>query len=166
MGNPQFNIAIITVSDRASEGVYDDLSGPAARDLLTELLTEHEPVFTLQIVPDNPELLTGALTTCIEAQCDFIFTTGGTGIGPRDITPEATRFVLDKEIPGIAEAIREFSLTKTKSAMLSRGIAGLTGQSIIINLPGSPRAVKEIINFLAPTLKHSYFMVRGIDVHK
>lgn len=159
------NIAILTISDRASQGIYEDLSGPAAQETLTRILQEHQLTFLLKIIPDEQNQITDELKSLAMQNYDYIFTTGGTGIGPRDVTPEATREVIAKEIPGIAEAIRAFSLTKKSSAMLSRGIAGLTGETIIINLPGSPKAVKEIVEYLAPVLEHAVYMVKDEDVH-
>jgi len=94
-----------------------------------------------------------------------VFTTGGTGIGPRDVTPEATRKVIDKEIDGISEAMRSYSLQITKNAMLSCATAGISKDTLIINLPGSPKAVHEIIDYLGNTLKHAYYMMCGMDVH-
>ena len=159
------NIAILTISDRASQDIYEDLSGPAAQESLTRILQEHQLTFLLKIIPDELNQITEVLKSFALQNYDYIFTTGGTGIGPRDVTPEATREVITKEIPGIAEAIRAFSLTKKSSAMLSRGIAGLAGETIIINLPGNPKAVKEIVEFLAPVLEHAIYMVKGEDVH-
>jgi len=161
----KLTIAIITISDRASQGVYEDKSGPSAQETLQAILSPHELSFRLKIIPDDITQITQELKDSALKNVDFIFTTGGTGIGPRDITPEATRQVIDTEIPGIAEAIRSFSLTKAPSAMLSRGIAGLSGQTIIINLPGSPKAVKEILEYLGSVLTHAVYMIQGEDVH-
>ena len=158
-------IAIITISDRASQGVYQDLSGPKAKECLQPIFHKHLATLDLHIIPDEVSVLKQQLQECINNNYDYIFTTGGTGIGPRDVTPEATRQIIQKEVPGIAEAIRTFSLTKTKSAMLSRGLAGITDQTIIINLPGNPKAVEEIITFLGSTLVHALYMLKGIDTH-
>jgi molybdenum cofactor synthesis domain-containing protein len=156
-------IAIITLSDRASEGVYADQSGPAVEVVLKPLFSDG--VFFRETIPDDEGQLLAVLKKYIQENVDFIFTTGGTGIGPRDITPEVTRTVLDKEIPGIAEAIRAHSLVATSSAMLSRGVSGLAGQTLILNLPGSPRAVTDILTYLASLLQHAHLMIRGIDAH-
>ncbi len=158
-------IAIITVSDRANAGTYDDLSGPAAKHVLSKSLGDQDVGFELEIVPDEIDCLCKAMKRFIEDEYDLIVTTGGTGIGPRDITPEATRALLDKEIPGIGEAMRSFSLNVTKNAMLSRGCAGIADNTLIINLPGSPKAVSETLDYLSDTIKHAYYMMRGIDVH-
>ncbi|MFH0799924.1 MAG: MogA/MoaB family molybdenum cofactor biosynthesis protein [Pseudomonadota bacterium] len=159
------SIAIITVSDRASQGVYEDKSGPAAREALAELLRDHQVGFELRIVPDEPSMLQDILNEFVQKRFDFIFTTGGTGIGPRDITPEATRNVIDKEIPGICEAMRAYSMAITRNAMLSRATSGIAGTTLIVNLPGSPKAVKEIVSCLGETLEHAWHMLRGDDVH-
>ena len=158
-------VAIITVSDRSAQGLRDDLSGPAAKEALSEILSGHDVTFELKLVADNANDLKGALNEFVQGGYDFIFTTGGTGIGPRDITPEAISDIMDKEIPGIGEAMRSFSMGITKNAMLSRGTAGMAGSSLIIALPGSPKAVREILDFLGDTLEHACHMIRGLDVH-
>jgi len=158
-------VAIITVSDRASRGEYEDKSGPAAKEVLANILSEHEPTFELGIIPDEAEDLMEAMEASVHEGYDYVFTTGGTGIGPRDITPGVTKGVVDKEIPGIGEAMRSFSMGITKNAMFSCATAGIAGKSLIINLPGSPKAVREILEFLGPTLTHAYHMICGEDVH-
>ncbi len=159
-------IAIITVSDRASAGIYNDESGPAAEKALRNAFESRELTAERSIVPDDPAKLKEALQGYVSRGFDFIFTTGGTGIGPRDITPEVTAELVEKEIPGIGEAMRAFSMQITKNAMLSRATAGLCGKTIVINLPGSPKAVTEIIEFLADVLAHSQAMIRGEDTHQ
>ncbi|MFA5800342.1 MAG: molybdenum cofactor synthesis domain-containing protein [Candidatus Peribacteraceae bacterium] len=163
--NKAINIAIITVSDRASASIYNDESGPAAKEVLLKILKDHGPKFELTIIPDEPAKLRATLNNYIKQKFDFIFTTGGTGISPRDTTPEVTREVIDKEVPGIAEAMRAFSIGITKNAMLSRATAGVAGKTLIINLPGSPKAVKEIVVFLGGILTHAHAMMHGIDSH-
>ena len=158
-------IAIITVSDRSARGERDDLSGPAAKEALSEILSNHDVTFDLKLVADDANALRGALNEFVQGGYDFIFTTGGTGIGPHDITPEATRGIIDREIPGIGEAMRSFSMGVTKNAMLSRGTAGMVGKALIVNLPGSPKAVREILNYIGDTLEHARYMVQGLDVH-
>jgi molybdopterin adenylyltransferase len=160
------HIAIITVSDRAASGIYNDLSGPAAQEALKVALVDHDAAFDLEIVPDEHDCLKKTIGRYIKDKYDLVITTGGTGIGPRDITPDVTRTLIDKEIPGIGEAVRSFSLSKTKNAMLSRCCAGIADNTLIINLPGSPKAVSEILNYLSDTIKHAYFMMRGMDVHR
>lgn len=150
--------AVITVSDRASRGEYEDLSGPAIEALLKEGYGAGVEVTRL-LVSDDPEPLAGALDKC--AGADIILTTGGTGLGPRDITPEVCRRWCDREVPGIAEALRAHSLTETSSAMLSRGYAGLKGTALVINLPGSVKAVTSCTRFLLPVLTHAVKMIRG-----
>lgn len=159
------NVAIITVSDRSARGERDDLSGPAAKEALSGILSNHDVTFDLRLVPDDANDLKGALREFVRSKYDFIFTTGGTGIGPRDITPEAIRDIVDKEIPGIGEAMRSFSMGITKNAMLSRGLAGMRGNSLIVALPGSPKAVRDILDFLGDTLEHSRYMIDGLDIH-
>lgn len=159
-------IAIITVSDRAHAGTYEDLSGPAAKQVLSKSLGDQDVGFDLEIVPDEIDSLRKAIERFIDDEYDLIITTGGTGIGPRDITPETTRALLDKEIPGIGEAMRSFSLNSTRNALLSRGCAGIADNTLIINLPGSPKAVSETLDYLSDTIKHAYYMIRGIDVHR
>jgi len=158
-------VAIITVSDRSARGEREDASGPAAKEALSKILSDHNATFNLKLVADDVNDLGKALNEFIRGGYDFIFTTGGTGIGPRDITPEVTRRMIDKEIPGIGEAMRAFSLGVTRNAMLSRGIAGIAGKTLVVNLPGSPRAVSEILNYLGETLEHARYMFLGLDVH-
>lgn len=150
---------ILTASDRSAQGTRADESGTILKALVESLSIE---VAAYQIRPDDVLLLQSALCQMAdETQCQLILTTGGTGLSPRDNTPEATRAVIDKEIPGIAEAIREASLRKTPFAMLSRGVAGIRGKSLIINLPGSPKAVAEIFEVLRPVLRHAVELIQG-----
>ncbi|MFH1829179.1 MAG: MogA/MoaB family molybdenum cofactor biosynthesis protein [Pseudomonadota bacterium] len=159
------NVAIITVSDRAASGTYDDLSGPAAKETLARKFDEGDVKFDLKIVPDEPLRLHESIKKFVNDKYDLVITTGGTGIGPRDITPEVTKKLIDKEIPGIGEAMRSYSMSITKNAMLSRGCAGVAKETLIVNLPGSPKAVSEILDYLSDTIKHAYYMIRDIDVH-
>ncbi len=161
----ELKVAIITVSDRSARGERDDLSGPAAKEALADILSDHDVTFELRLVADDADDLKAALREFVKGGYDFVFTTGGTGIGPRDITPETIREVVDREVPGIGEAMRSFSVGITKNAMLSRGLAGMAGPSLIVALPGSPRAVREILDFLGDTLEHARYMIRGLDVH-
>ena len=161
----ELRVAIITVSDRSARGEREDLSGPAAREELTGILSDHDVAFDLKLVPDDTGQLREALGGFIREGFDFIFTTGGTGIGSRDITPEVTKEIVEKELPGIGEAMRSFSMGITKNAMLSRATAGLSGGTLVINLPGSPKAVREILNFLGDTLEHAHHMIHNLDVH-
>lgn len=122
--------------------------------------------FVAVIVPDEPEKISAALKALADdVGCDLIVTTGGTGISPRDVTPEATRAVVEKELPGFGEAMRMQSLAKVKTAILSRATAGTRGQSLIVNLPGKPTAVRECLEILAPAIREGVAHLRGIDPH-
>ena len=156
-------IAVITVSDRASKGVYEDLSGPAIEAALKELVPGVE--LERDLVPDERLEILAAFAR--HPGADWILTTGGTGPAPRDVTPEATRDVIEREMPGLAELLRWEGYRKTPLAVLSRGIAGLCGSCLIVNLPGSPRAVREGMETLAGVLPHAVQMARGEDLeHK
>ena len=150
-------VAVITISDRASRGEYEDLSGPAIE---AEVRALHpEAAITRAVVPDEPEAILAALRA--HERVDFILTTGGTGLSPRDVTPEATRRFCEKEIPGIAEALRAHSYAETPAAMLSRGTAGLRGRTVVVNFPGSPKAVRSCMKILGPVMGHALRMVRA-----
>lgn len=150
--------SVLTVSDRCSRGEAEDRSGP----LLCELLSEEGEIKEYKIVPDEKEKISEALIfLCDEAKSDVVFTTGGTGFAPRDVTPEATKAVIDRETPGISEAIRYESLKITPKAMLSRAISGIRGKTLIINLPGSPKAVKESLGVVLPVLPHAVETLSG-----
>ena len=149
---------IITVSDRCFKGECEDKSGPAIAECLKELSEKNEYL----LVPDEKTLIMGAITELADnRKADVIFTTGGTGFAPRDITPEATKEVIEKEVPGISEAIRVKSLEITDRAMLSRAISGIRGKTLIINLPGSPKAVRESIGVVLPILEHAVETISG-----
>ncbi len=152
---------IICVSDRCSQGLCEDKSGPAIREAV-EALGE---VADYVIVPDEKEKIAEALIRfCDELQVDIVFTTGGTGFAPRDVTPEATLSVIEKNAPGISEAIRQKSLEITPKAMLSRAVSGIRGRTLIINLPGSPKAVRESIEIVLPVLPHAVETLSGNTV--
>lgn len=144
---------VLTVSDRSSRGERADASGPA----LTELITAQGwQVTRTEIVPDEIQALRGKLSEWADAgTVDIILTTGGTGFAPRDVTPEATRAIIDREAPGLAEAMRAASAAKSKHAMLSRAVAGLRGRVLIINLPGSPKGALENLQTVMPVLEHA-----------
>lgn len=149
---------VICVSDRCSKGLCEDKSGPAISDILSPL---GETVF-YEIVPDEKTLISLALIKgCDKTEADVIFTTGGTGLAPRDVTPEATKAVIERETPGISEAIRQKSLEITPKAMLSRAVSGIRGNTLIINLPGSPKAVKEALEIVIPVLPHAIEILTG-----
>jgi len=156
----------VTVSDRAAAGVYEDLSGPAIENFLREFLGGRA-VFQSVIVPDEPDLIAAALRKFADdLQCDLVVTTGGTGISARDVTPEATRAVLEKELPGFGEIMRAQSFAKVPTALLSRAIAGARGRTLIVNLPGKPSAVRECLEILAPAIREGVAHLRGEDPHK
>lgn len=158
--NNKFTAGIITASDKGSLGEREDLSGPAIKELLTE---NGYVVVSMKILPDDEELLYEEMVRlCDSEHVDVVFTTGGTGFSPRDNTPEATLRAATKNAPGIAEAIRAYSLSITPRAMLSRGVSVMRNQSLIINLPGSPKAVKECLSYILPSLGHGIEIMRGI----
>lgn len=149
---------IICVSDRCSKGACQDKSGPLIKDLVSPLGKVKEYI----VVPDEKEEIEKALIyLCDDVKADVVLTTGGTGFAPRDITPEATKAVIEKEAPGIAEAIRMKSLQITPKAMLSRAVSGIRKRTLIINLPGSPKAVGESLEFILPVLPHAVEVLSG-----
>ena len=151
--------AIITASDRSYRGEREDKSGPRIAELLME---KGYVVGTMQLLPDDEDGLAGALIKITdEEKPDVIFTTGGTGFSPRDHMPEATLRVADRNVPGIAEAIRAYSMNITPRAMLSRAVSVIRKDTLIINLPGSPKAVEECLEFLLPVLDHGIGILRG-----
>ncbi len=157
-------IGRITISDRASAGVYTDRSGPEIENVLREFFAG--ATFEVAIVPDEVDLIASALKNFAdELKCDLVVTTGGTGISMRDVTPEATRKVLHKELPGFGEIMRVQSFAKVKTAILSRAVAGTRGQTLIVNLPGKPSAVRECLEILAPAMREGLAHLRGDDPH-
>ena len=158
-------IGRLTVSDRASAGVYADRSGPEIEKVLREFLGD-DVRFESLIVPDEVEAISTALRRFADMQkCDMVVTTGGTGISARDVTPEATSAVLEKELPGFGEAMRMQSLMRVKTAILSRAVAGTRGACLIVNLPGRPSAVRECLEILAPAIREGLAHLRGEDPH-
>ena len=156
-----FTAAWITLSDKGAAGEREDKSGPLIGEMLTE--AGYNVVEGL-LLPDGVEALKGQLIRLADQrQVNVIFTTGGTGFSPRDLTPEATAMVCDRMAPGIAEAVRAYSMTKTPMAMLSRAAAGIRRQTLIINLPGSPKAVRECLEFLLHPLEHGLKIMLGRD---
>jgi molybdopterin adenylyltransferase len=159
-------IGRLTISDRASAGIYADRSGPEIENVLREFLGG-EAVFESLIVPDEVEAISAALRKFADAQkCDMVVTTGGTGISPRDVTPEATRAVLEKELPGFGEIMRLQSFDKVRTAILSRAMAGTRGECLIVNLPGKPTAVRECLEILAPAIREGLAHLRGENPHE
>jgi molybdenum cofactor synthesis domain-containing protein len=141
---------VLTVSDGVVAGTREDASG----DLLGELLRAEGYEVTLRVVPDETEAIAGAILELAD-EVRVVLTTGGTGVAPRDVTPEATRSVIDREAPGIAEAIRADSLAKTPHALLSRGVAGVYNRTLVVNLPGSPGGCRDGFAVLRPALGHA-----------
>jgi len=150
---------ILTVSDKGSRGQRQDKSGETIREMVEHLGSS---VVKYEIVPDEADIIAGRLKEWADGgEVDIILTTGGTGLSLRDVTPEATLSLIDKEVPGIAEAMRAKSLEKTPMAMLSRAVAGLRGQCLIINLPGSPKAVEECLEVVMLALPHAVEIIKG-----
>lgn len=160
-------IQVITLSDRASRGEYTDKSGPHIKNLVSKYFEgiNRKTSLKYQLIPDNQIQLQTQIEKAIQNEVDIVFTTGGTGIGPRDITPETISPMLDKEIPGIMELIRVKYGTEKPAALLSRGIAGVKNKTLIYTLPGSVKAVTEYCNEILPTIEHSLYMLHGIDNH-
>ncbi len=158
-------IGILTISDGAAKGERQDLSGENIRMLVAQL--PDAVVSVGEIVPDETDAIINILRKWSDEQhLNLILTTGGTGLAPRDVTPEATHAVIEREAPGIAEAMRAISLQYTRTAMLSRGVAGVRGRTLIINLPGSPKAVKECLEYILPILPHAInLLIEGPREH-
>lgn len=154
-----FRVAVLTVSDKCSKGEREDESGKVIIEMIKSIGAE---VFQYDIVPDEIPLIKDKLIFyCDDLKTDFVFTTGGTGFSTRDVTPEATKAVSEKIIPGIPELIRLEGLKKTKNAMLSRGISVIRKNSIIINLPGSPKGVRESLASILDIIPHALDMLKG-----
>jgi len=162
-----YKLMVITLSDRASRGIYEDKSGPGVirlmEDFFSKLNWQNQVIH--HIIPDDEKSLLNLLKEAIDGQFDFIITTGGTGIGPRDITPEVVRSVIEKEIPGIMEMIRIKYGTEKPNALLSRSVAGAAGKTLIYALPGSVKAVNEYMTEITRSMKHALYMLHGLDKH-
>ncbi|MDH5173793.1 MAG: MogA/MoaB family molybdenum cofactor biosynthesis protein [Elusimicrobiota bacterium] len=153
------SVGILTISDKGSKGERIDESGGVIKEIVEEKLEAR--VKKYEVVPDEKRAIIEKLKEMVNNGIDLIFTTGGTGLSPRDVTPEATREVIDKEVPGIEEAMRMKGLEKTPHAMLSRGVAGVRKGSLIVNLPGSPKAVRESLEVILPAMPHALDIISG-----
>ena len=162
-----YKAQVITLSDRAFAGEYEDRSGPRIIELTQSFFDQNRNPVEIEhtIIPDDPEALRVLLDRAEDERVDVVFTTGGTGVGPRDFTPDVVKEMLDKEIPGIMEAIRLKYGMEKPNALLSRGVAGVLGSTLIYTLPGSVRAVNEYLEEIFKTLKHLVYMIHGIDAH-
>jgi molybdopterin adenylyltransferase len=155
----QMRAGILIVSDKGSSGQRADKSGPTAKEVISQLNLD---ITKYEIVPDEAEVISDKLKEwCDEGSLDLVLTSGGTGLSHRDVTPEATLKVLDKTIPGLTEAMRMETMKKKPEAILSRAVAGSRGKCLIINLPGSPRAVKECLEVILPVLPHALDVIGG-----
>ena len=153
-----FSIGIITASDKGSRGEREDASGR----LIATMLQELGQIRSYKVVADDAEQISREMVIMADQLgVDLILTTGGTGLGPRDVTPEATLAVVDRQVPGIAEAMRAKSLEITSRAMLSRAVAGMRNKTLIINLPGSPKSVQECLEVILPALEHGLAIMKG-----
>ena len=151
--------AIITASDSGYRGEREDLSGPAIKEILER---EGYEVISMDILPDDQVMLAGKMQEIADSEkAELILTTGGTGFSERDVTPEATEEVIERKVPGIPEAIRAYSMTITKRAMPSRATAGIRGKTLIVNLPGSPKAVRESLEYIIDALAHGLEILSG-----
>ena len=154
----QFSIGVLTLSDKGARGEREDISGQVIQEMVAPL----GQVNQYQVVPDDVEQIVEVLVEWADAhKLDLILTTGGTGLSPRDVTPEATLRVIDWQVPGMAEAMRAVSMQVTPHAMLSRALAGVRGQTMIINLPGSPKGVRENLAVVLPALEHGLLKLKG-----
>ncbi len=154
------NIGILTISDKGSKGQRHDKSGEAIRDGVSRI---ESAVVKYEIVPDEKDIIADKLADWADSGAvDVILTTGGTGLSRRDVTPEATLSVIDRSVPGFAEAMRMKSLEKTPMAMLSRAVSGLRGKCLIINMPGSPKAVRECLEVVLPAVPHAVDIIKGV----
>ena len=150
-------VAVLTLSDKGSKGEREDLSGPLIKEMLKSIDAE---VKYYEILPDEKDSIKEKIIK-YSNEVDLILTTGGTGLSPRDVTPDATLEVIDRQVPGIAEAMRMEGLKKTNRAMLSRAVAGVRGKTLVINLPGSPNAVKENLAVILDALSHAIEKIKG-----
>lgn len=154
-----YKVAVLTISDKCSKGQREDKSGKIAQELVKKLPAE---IVKYEIIPDEPQMIKARLIDyCDNLKVDLVLTNGGTGFTARDFTPEATKEVIEREVPGIPEAMRVECLKLTKRAMLSRGIAGIRGKTLIVNLPGSTRGAQESLEAILEALPHGLDMIAG-----
>jgi molybdenum cofactor synthesis domain-containing protein len=160
-------VHVVTLSDRASQGIYEDKSGPLLKNLTEAFFSESGRTVSVKntVMPDDEIQLEALLKSLVKENTDIIFTTGGTGIGPRDITPDVIKKLIDKEIPGIMEMVRIKYGMQFSNALLSRSIAGVAGNTLLYALPGNPKAVKEYCEEIFKTVEHSFRMLYNIDEH-
>lgn len=156
-------VARVTLSDRASAGVYEDRSGPEIERVFAECGGATVEWVSVLIPDDRAQIEATLRRLCDEAGCELVLTTGGTGPSPRDVTPEATRTVIERELPGFGEVMRAQSFAKVPTAILSRAIAGTRGRSLIVNLPGNPRAIGECLPLIMPAIREALRHLRGED---
>ena len=154
-------IGRVTLSDRASAGVYEDRSGPEIERVFSEHCAELLEWVRIVIPDEQTEIEATLCTLCDQGDCDLVITTGGTGPAPRDVTPEATRAVIERELPGFGEIMRVQSFAKVPTAILSRATAGTRGRTLIVNLPGNPRAVGECLPLVLPAIREALRHLRG-----
>jgi molybdopterin adenylyltransferase len=155
---PLFKAAVVTVSDKGASGLREDKSGAVVREMLEGA---HVDVVRSEIVPDDRNALEILLRDLCDVGLNLVVTTGGTGLSPRDVTPEATMAVIDREVPGMAEAMRAQSLKVTAHAMISRAVCGLRGATLVVNLPGSPAGARECLEVILPALPHALEVASG-----
>jgi len=156
-----YRAGILTVSDRGARGEREDVSGKVIAEMLAGISIE---VAAYDIVPDEEDRIAAKILEFVDVRnLDLVITTGGTGVSPRDVTPEATRRIMDREIPGMAEAMRQESARKTPHAMLSRAVAAIRKQSLVINLPGSPKGARENLQAILPALEHALEKIKGSE---
>lgn len=162
-----YKIQVITLSDRAYKGEYEDRSGPRVIELVKQFFDEKSNQYDIEhtIIPDDPQALRVLLERAEDEAVDVVFTTGGTGIGPRDFTPDVVLDLLDKEIPGIMESIRLKYGAEKPNALLSRGVAGVIGETLVYAMPGSVKAVNEYMEEILKTLRHLFYMLHELDAH-